>query len=98
MTNLLAFKPANPFVCIGLEPLCRLFLLFSALVSFVFNRLRPLLRKHPGWEYHRRSRFCLGVPVPRWQPEFCPASRSSLATPHWCRGASDTSLLGLSDV
>src|SRR5216683_8186713 len=51
MTNLLAFKPANPFVCIGLEPLCRLFLLFSALVSFVFNRLQPLFPKHPGWGY-----------------------------------------------
>ena len=41
-------KPANSFVCIGLEPLCPLFLLFSTLVSFVFNRLQPLFRKHPG--------------------------------------------------
>jgi hypothetical protein len=39
---------ANPFVCIGLLPLCPLFSLFSAFVSFVFNRLQPLFRKHPG--------------------------------------------------
>jgi hypothetical protein len=34
-----------------LPPLCRLFALFSAFVSFVFNRLQPLFRKHPGWGY-----------------------------------------------
>jgi len=33
----------------SLRPLCRLFALFSALVSFVFNRLQPLFQKHPGW-------------------------------------------------
>src|ERR1700736_3686752 len=32
-----------------LPPLLSLFALFSALVSFVFNRLQPLFRKHPGW-------------------------------------------------
>ncbi len=31
-----------------LPPLCRLFALFSAFVSFVFNGLRPLFSKHPG--------------------------------------------------
>jgi hypothetical protein len=31
-----------------LPPLSSLFALFSALVSFVFNRLQPLFRKHPG--------------------------------------------------
>jgi len=35
----------------NLQPLCRLFALFSALPSFVFNRLQPLLPKHPGWGY-----------------------------------------------
>jgi hypothetical protein len=40
---------AKSFVCISLLPLCRLFALFSALASFVFNRLEPLSTKHPGW-------------------------------------------------
>ena len=43
-----ARKHANSVVCIGLEPLCRLFAPFSSHVSFVFNRLQPLFRKHPG--------------------------------------------------
>jgi hypothetical protein len=34
-----------------LPPLSSLFALFSALVSFVFNRLRPLFPKHPGRGY-----------------------------------------------
>jgi hypothetical protein len=42
------FRHAKSFVCIGLLPLCRLFALFSALASFVFNRLEPLSTKHPG--------------------------------------------------
>jgi hypothetical protein len=33
----------------SLPPLCPLFALFSALPSFVFNRLQPLFPKHPGW-------------------------------------------------
>ena len=53
-TNLQAFKRANSFVCIGLEPLCRLFTLFPALVSFVFNRLQPLFTKYRGWGYPER--------------------------------------------
>ncbi len=32
----------------SLRPLCRLFSRFSALVSFIFNRLQPLFPKHPG--------------------------------------------------
>src|SRR6266446_823959 len=32
----------------NLQPLCRLFALFSALPSFVFKSLQPLLAKHPG--------------------------------------------------
>ena len=44
-------RHAKSFVCIGLPPLCRLFSLFSAFVSFVFNRLGPLSTKHPGWGY-----------------------------------------------
>jgi hypothetical protein len=40
---------ANSFVCIDLEPLCRLFVLFSSFFSFVFNRLQPLFRKYRGW-------------------------------------------------
>ncbi len=42
-------RHAKSFVCIGLLPLCRLFALFSAFASFVFNRLEPLSTKHPGW-------------------------------------------------
>jgi hypothetical protein len=34
-----------------LQPLVPLFALFSALPSFVFNRLQPLFPKHPGWGY-----------------------------------------------
>ena len=41
-------RHAKSFVCIGLLPLCRLFALFSALASFVFNRLESLSTKHPG--------------------------------------------------
>ncbi len=33
----------------ALQPLCRLFAFFSALVPFVFKSLQPLLPKHPGW-------------------------------------------------
>ena len=33
----------------SLQPLVPLFALFSALPSFVFNRLQPLFPKHPGW-------------------------------------------------
>jgi len=33
----------------SLQPLVPLFALFSALRSFVFNRLQPLFPKHPGW-------------------------------------------------
>jgi hypothetical protein len=40
---------SRPFIL--LEPLCRLFGLFSALVSFVFNRLQPFFPKHPGGGY-----------------------------------------------
>jgi hypothetical protein len=42
-------RRVKSFVCIGLLPLCRLLALFSALASFVFNRLEPLSTKHPGW-------------------------------------------------
>src|SRR4029077_8515033 len=58
-------KPANSFVCIGLEPLCRLFALFSALVSFVFNRLQPLFRKHPGWGVSTLTQASESRPVAR---------------------------------
>lgn len=47
--NFQVFKRANSFVCIDLEPLCPLFVLFAALVSFVFNRLQPLFRKRRGY-------------------------------------------------
>jgi hypothetical protein len=42
-------RRAKSFVCIGLLPLCLLSAVFSALASFVFNRLEPLSTKHPGW-------------------------------------------------
>jgi hypothetical protein len=48
-TDFPAFRHANSFAFKSLQPLCRLFVLFSALVSFVFNRLQPLFPKHPGW-------------------------------------------------
>src|SRR6266478_5535153 len=48
LTRFRPLKGANSFVCSGLEPLFRLFGLFSALVCFVFNRLQPVFRKHPG--------------------------------------------------
>jgi hypothetical protein len=35
----------------SLQPLVPLVALFSALPSFVFNRLQPLFPKHPGWRY-----------------------------------------------
>jgi hypothetical protein len=38
---------SRPFSC--LQPPCRLFALFSALVPFVFISLQPLFPKHPGW-------------------------------------------------
>jgi hypothetical protein len=45
----------------SLRPLCRLFALFSALVSFVFSRLQPLFPKRPGREclQHLRSELRL---------------------------------------
>jgi hypothetical protein len=43
------FRRVNPFVYKSLVPLCHLFSLLSAFVSFVFNRLQPLFPKHPGW-------------------------------------------------
>ena len=39
----------KPIVFRCLPPLSPLFALSSPLPSFVFNRLQPLLRKHPGW-------------------------------------------------
>ncbi len=42
------FQRANSFVYKSLPPLHRLFALFCAPPPFVFNRLRPLFRKHPG--------------------------------------------------
>src|SRR5712692_7665612 len=44
-----AFLRANSFVYKSLPPLHRLSALFCAPPSFVFNRLQPLFRKHPGW-------------------------------------------------
>src|SRR6266446_5473797 len=48
-------KFANSFVYRSLVPLCRLFALFSAFGSFVFNRLQPLFQKHPGVGYRSSS-------------------------------------------
>jgi hypothetical protein len=49
-----ALGSVNSFACKQLQPLSPLFALFSALPSFVFNRLQPLLRKHPGWGWVAR--------------------------------------------
>ncbi len=57
------FRHANSLVCIDLPPLCPLFSLFSAFVSFVFNRLQPLFRKHPGWGYLPLAPSFPGTPV-----------------------------------
>src|SRR5216683_2893215 len=46
---------ANSFAYKQLPPLSPLFALFFALPSFVFNRLQPLLPKHPGWGWVLRS-------------------------------------------
>src|SRR6266478_3047654 len=56
-----AFGSANSFAYKQLPPLSPLFALFSALPSFVFNGLQPLLRKHPGWGW---------VPRPAEAPPF----------------------------
>src|SRR6266436_5181527 len=56
-----AFGSANSFAYKQLPPLSPLFALFSALPSFVFNGLQPLLRKHPGWWW---------VPRPAVAPTF----------------------------
>jgi hypothetical protein len=48
-TSFPAFRHANSFAFKSLPALCRLFALFSAFVSFVFNRLQPLFPKHPGY-------------------------------------------------
>src|ERR1700674_2681767 len=44
--RLSGFQHVNSFVCKRVEPLCRLSARFPALVSFIFNGLRPLFRKH----------------------------------------------------
>src|SRR6266849_1084436 len=53
--DLQAFGTANSFAYRHLPPLSPFFALFSALPSFVFNGLQPLLRKHPGWGRVARS-------------------------------------------
>ena len=37
---------------------CRLFAFFCELPPFIFGRLRPLFRKHPGWGSSRYERPC----------------------------------------
>jgi hypothetical protein len=46
--RLSGFQHVNSFVYKRVEPLCGLFARFPALVSFIFNGLQPLFRKHPG--------------------------------------------------
>src|SRR5229473_3115095 len=67
----------------SLPPLCRLFALFSAPPSFVFNRLRPLFPKHPGWGGSVRHRSQAtkparvpGVPIPTESCQLTADSRS----------------------
>ncbi len=55
-----------------LLPLFRLFALFSALPPFVFNRLQPLSRKHPG----------VGYPPSSLQPQTFRDRRSDALGPH----------------
>jgi len=57
-------RRANSLLCIDLPPLCRLFALFSAFVSFIFNRLQPLFPKHPGGY----PRFLPNLPQSRCPP------------------------------
>jgi len=53
-TSVLRFFPssgaqASQLFCLHRTgPLCRLFALFPAPVSFIFNTLQPLFKKHPG--------------------------------------------------
>ena len=54
-------KHANSLVCIDLPPLSPLFAPFSASVSFVFNRLQPLFRKHPGGGIYPSSQRQRGI-------------------------------------
>jgi hypothetical protein len=48
-------KRANSSVYKSLPPLSLLFAPFSEVSPFVFNRLQPLLRKHPGWGWVPQS-------------------------------------------
>src|SRR5229473_3590430 len=50
----------------SLQPLVPLFALFSAPLSFVFNRLQPLFPKHPGWGV-RRLGASASAPAAGWQ-------------------------------
>ncbi|SRR6266446_4423143 len=76
-------KFANSFVYRSLVPLCRLFALFSAFGSFVFNRLRPLFPKHPGVGT-RVPTSTLKLPVPAAPTRRC--SVSPLLVPSYFAG------------
>ena len=76
----------SPPQCLGgkshvlrdLQPLCRLFALFSALPSFVFNTLQPLLRKHPGGRAAASRMQSTGQTL-----GFTPVSSSVVCVPLW---------------
>jgi len=70
-TDFQTSRHTNSFVCIDLAPLCRLFVLFSAFVSFVFNRLQPLFRKHPGWGCPPPRCLCVSVANPPFLLGLC---------------------------
>ncbi len=76
-SSIQALRSANSFACKQLPPLSPLFALFSTLSSFVFNRLQPLLREHPGWG---------------WLPRPAEAPTSALHAPKHSKHASVTPL------
>jgi hypothetical protein len=65
--TLSGFQRVNSFVYESLVPLSRLFAHFSALLSFVFNRLQPLFRKHPGVGYPHSNFQAQSLQIPSFR-------------------------------
>src|SRR5260370_256618 len=70
-----ASRHAHSFSFKSFQPFCRLFAPFSALASFVFNRLQPLFAKHPSGVLPLlqlpllpQKRACSAAPPPNSSP------------------------------
>ena len=61
-----------PALTLALSITCSLFVLLPQLVSFVFNSLRPLFRKHPGWGYPDCPYGTLGFGHPLFTTRYSP--------------------------